>query len=203
MPTEISGLIRSGFKLSGKVGGLIYRTRAGKSHIYAIRSPKKEDNMAKIKYASFVTGLSGKSGSSVFFRSPSSSFGYLRDYTYPTITEENNEKGLEFKNMTSQLKKMDTLAIEDFKIYANKYSKLPSVGKGDLAARANNHVATWILALWNLHREQGATIGLKTITLEDLITLHLWTSVAAIVEAGYLPAVEGYKDLDNEFDPTP
>lgn len=202
MPTEISGLIRSGFKLSGKVGKHIYRTRGGTSHIYAIRSPKKEDNMAKIKYASFITGLSGKSGSSVFFRSPSTSFGYLRDYKYPTITAVNNQRGLEFKNMTDQLKKIDELAIEDFKIYANKFSKLPSVGKGDLATRANNYVAVWILALWNLKRNIGETIGLSSITLDDLTTLHSWTSVKGIVLEGYLPVVEGYEDLDNPFDPS-
>lgn len=202
MPNEISGLIRSGFTLSGKVGGLIYRTRGGTSHIYAIRSPKKEDNMAKIKYASFVTGLSGKSGSSVFFRSPSTSFGYMRDYAYPTLTEENTQRGLEFKNMTAQIKKMDELAVGDLKIYANKYSKLPTVGKGDLAARANNYVAVWILALWNLKKNIGETIALNSITLDDLTTLYMWTSVAGIVEEGYLPVVEGYEDLDNLFDPS-
>jgi len=202
MPDEVLSLKKSGFKLSGKAGRLIYRTRDGKSHIYAIRSPKKEDNMAKIKYASFITGLSGKSGSSVFFRSPSTSFGYLRDYNYPTITEVNNQRGLEFKNMTAQIKKMDELAVEDLKIYARKFSKLPVVGKGDLAARANNHVAVWILALWNLKRNIGETIALNSITLDDLTTLYMWTSVAGIVDEGYLPVVEGYEELDNLFDPS-
>ena len=199
MPAEILNLTRSGFTLSGKAGNLIYRTRDGKSHIYSLRKPKKEKIMAKIKYASFVAGLSGKSGSTVFFRSNNAGFGYMRTYTYPTITEENNLRGQEFKNLTKQLKEVSTSGIEDLKAYAAKYRNLPQVGEGDLSARANNHVAIWIMAVHNVARGNPANVDVSTITYSDLTSLYDFTDVASLVENGWLPAVPGWEELSNQF----
>ncbi|MFA6692114.1 MAG: hypothetical protein WCR98_09080 [Saccharofermentanales bacterium] len=151
--------------------------------------------MAKVMYASYVTGLSGRTANSVFFRSPSSSYGYMRNYVYPEITENNTNRGKEFQNMTKVLKEVDPAAIADLKAYAKKYAKLPTVGGDGLKARANNHVAVWILALWNLRKTEGPTIELSSISLGDLVTLFNFTSVADIVDTGFLPAVDGWQDL--------
>ena len=199
MPSEILNLTRRGFTLSGAHGSLIYRTRDGKSHIYSLRKPKGGETMAKIKYASFVAGLSGKSGSSVFFRSPSTGFGYLRAFTYPKITEVNNLRGSEFKNLTLQLSFVSPAGIADLKAYTAKYRKLPQVGEGDLSARANNHVAIWIMAVHNLARENPASITVDTVTLSDLKTLFAFTDVAAVIEQGLLPAVPGWEGLTAKF----
>lgn len=155
--------------------------------------------MAKIKYASFVAGLSGKSGSSVFFRSPSVGFGYLRAFTYPKITEANNLRGAEFKNLTEQLKNMTPAGIADLKAYAAKYRKLPMVGEGDLSARANNHVAIWIMAIHNCAKANSASMTVNTVTLSDLTSLFVVDSVASLVEQGYLPAVPGWEELNKHF----
>ena len=199
MPSEILNLTRSGFTLSGAHGSLIYRTRDGKSHIYSLRKPKKEKTMAKIKYASFVAGLSGKSGSSVFFRSPNTGFGYLRAFTYPKITDNNNLRGAEFKNITEQLKNVSAAGIADLKAYTAKYRKLPQVGEGDFSARANNHVAVWIMAVHNCAKANSASIDAGTVTLNDLKSLFVFTKVAKVVEQGWLPAVPGWEELDAEF----
>lgn len=204
MPEDVWRLTRSGFQISGKLGGLIYRTRDGKSHIYALRKPKKETKMAKISYATFVTGISGKSGNSVFFRSPSTAYGYLRNYVYPTLTATNTARGKEFANLTLQLKTMNPAAVADFKDYAKKFAKLPPVGSGGITARANNHVAVWILAVWNLKKATGAGVELDTITVADIYTLFEWFSLAAIITQGYLPAVEGWEEYDTDLlPPTP
>ena len=66
--------------------------------------------------------------------------------------------------MTKVLKEVDPAAIADLKAYAKKYAKLPTVGGDGLKARANNHVAVWILALWNLRKTEGPTIELSSIS---------------------------------------
>ena len=101
--------------------------------------------------------------------------------------------------MATVLKDVDPAGIADLKAYAKKYAKLPTVGGDGLKARANNHVAVWILALWNLAKETGSGLDLTSVTLNDLVTLFNFTSVADIVTAGYLPAVDGWETLDSPF----
>jgi len=156
--------------------------------------------MAKIKYASFVTGLSGRTASSVFMRSSSPTFGYLREYVYPTLTDQNAQRGKEFQNLTLQYKSIDAAAITQLKAYAAKYANLPQTGKGDISVRANNSVAVWILAMWNLYKEQSS-YDPESITLEDLVTLTGINSVADFVTSGYLPAVEGWEDMTAPLKP--
>ena len=155
--------------------------------------------MAKIKYASFVAGLSGKSGSSVFFRSSNTGFGYLRAFTYPKITDNNNLRGAEFKNLTQQLKVVSAVGIADLKAYAAKYCKLPMVGEGDFSARANNHVAIWIMAVHTCAKENSASMTADSVTLNDLKSLFVFTDVAALVDQGLLPAVPGWEQLTAKF----
>ena len=155
--------------------------------------------MAKISYATFVTGISGKSGNSVFFRSPSTAYGYLRNYVYPTLTATNTARGKEFANLTVQLKSMKPAAVADFKDYAKKFAKLPAVGSGGITARANNHVAVWILAVWNLKKAIGAGLELDTVTLADIYTLFEWFSLSAIISQGYLPAVDGWEEYTKDL----
>ena len=199
MPPEVLSLKRSGFRLSGTVGRLIYRTRNGKTHIYAIRSPKKGGEMAKIKYASFVTGLSGKSGSNVFYRSSSSGFGYMRNHVTPIYTDTNEQRGKEFQNLGLQYRNLNTGAKEDFRNYARKYSNLPA-NSGDISVSANNGMAVFIKMCWRIKKTSTPeAVQLNSLTLSDIMTLYEIDSVAAAVGAGYLPAVPGYEDYTEVF----
>ena len=199
MPSEVLDLTRRGFTLSGAHGNLIYRTRDGKSHIYSLRTPKRREIMAKIKYASFVAGLSGKSGSSVFYRSSSPGFGYLRTFTYPKLTTVNELRGAEFKNLTEQLKFVASSALTELQEYASKYKNLPQVGEGELSTRANNYVAIWIMAIYNCAKDNSASLDVGTVTLSDLKTLFDFTSVESVVSHGWLPAVPGWGSLQADF----
>lgn len=200
MPDEILGLKRSGFCVSGKVGRLIYRTRNKKTHIYSLREPKGEEKMAKIKYASFVTGLSGKSGTTVFYRSTSPAFGYMRNHVTPTYTETNKNRGEEFHNLGVQFRSLSAAAKTDFQDYARKYRLLPASGSGEIAVRANNGMAVFVKMMWNLSREDPESIQLRSITINDITTLFFLDSVKAAVNAGYLPAVDGYEEYDATFE---
>lgn len=153
--------------------------------------------MAKIKYASFVAGLSGKSGSSVFFRSASQGFGYMRALVQPTYTTTNEDRGEEMKNIAIQYHAMLAPAKANFVTYASKYKNLPPEG-GDLSARANNAMACFVLMLWNIKKSYPANVELKSITIQDVEQLFA-SNIAAAVEAGYLPSVPGYADLNSPF----
>ena len=153
--------------------------------------------MAKIKYASFVAGLAGKSGSSVFFRSTSSGFGYMRTLVQPAYTATNQDRGEEMNNIAIQYHAMLAPAKANFVTYANKYKNLPPEG-GDLSARANNAMACFVLMLWNIKKPDPISVDLKTITISDVKQLFA-TNIAEAVEAGYLPSVPGYADLNKPF----
>jgi len=199
MPPEVMDLKRSGFQLSGRVGGLIYRTRNKKTHIYAIREPKGGNQMAKIKYASFITGLSGKSGSNVFYRSQSSAFGYMRNHVTPSYTETNATRGKEFANLGVQYRDLSSAAKTDFQDYARKYRLLPASGSGEMAVRANNGMACFVKMMWNIKKEAGESVNLASIVLSDITTLYFADSVKACINAGFLPAVDGYEAYDADF----
>lgn len=153
--------------------------------------------MAKIKYASFVAGLAGKSGSSVFFRSPSTGFGYMRALVQPTYTQTNEDRGEEMKNIAIQYHAMLAPAKANFVTYASKYKNLPPEG-GDLSARANNAMACFVLMLWNIKKCDPDSVDLKTLTIGDVTGLYV-TNIAEAVEAGFLPSVPGYADLNSNF----
>lgn len=153
--------------------------------------------MAKIKYASFVAGLAGKSGSSVFFRSPSSGFGYMRTLVQPAYTTTNKDRGEEMNNIAVQYHAMLAPAKANFVSYASKYKNLPPEG-GDLSARANNAMACFVLMMWNIKKSAPASVDLKTLTIGDVEGLFAH-NIAAAVEAGYLPSVPGYADLNSPF----
>ena len=199
MPPEVLELKRSGFRISGKVGRLIYRTRDGKSHIYAIRDPKKGGKMAKIKYASFITGLSGKSGSNVFYRSSSSAFGYMRNHVTPIYTETNEQRGKEFQNLGVQYRKITTGGKEDLANYARKYSKLPASGSGEMAERANNGMAVFIAMCWRIKKTNPEAVNLASLVLSDITQVYAINSVNDAVDKGFLPAVPEYEIYDQTW----
>ena len=153
--------------------------------------------MAKIKYASFVAGLAGKSGSSVFFRSPSTGFGYMRALVQPVYTHTNQDRGEEMNNIAVQYHAMGAPAKANFVTYASKYKNLPPEG-GDLSARANNAMACFVLMFWNIKKSAPLSVDLKTLTIADVVGLFA-ENIAKAVEAGYLPSVPGYATLNYRF----
>lgn len=148
--------------------------------------------MASIKYASFLTGIKGKQGGIVYYRSSSPIVGRMRLYVVPTYTTQNEEMGKILKNISNIWAECSQAYKDDASAYAKKFAKLP-VYQDDMKLRANNSTAIFNLMLWNFQKQNEATIDLATLAFGDLGTL--WpetTSIAEAVEAGYLPIVPGY-----------
>lgn len=155
--------------------------------------------MAKIKYASFITGLSGKSGSNVFYRSSSSAFGYMRNYVTPTYTETNEQRGKEFQNLAVQYRKIHTGGKEDLANYARKYSKLPASGSGEMAERANNGMAVFIAMCWRIKKTNPEAVNLASLVLTDITQVYEVNSVSNAVNKGFLPAVPEFEIYDQNW----
>src|SRR5690554_2717069 len=89
----VNNLINQGFTITGVIGSQCFRRRNGRTHLYKtvnkIDSKKGENKMASIKYASFLTGIKGKQGGIVYYRSASPTVGRMRIYVVPTYTSQN------------------------------------------------------------------------------------------------------------------
>ena len=154
--------------------------------------------MAKIKYASFVAGLAGKSGSSVFFRSSSPAFGYLREFVHPEATTNTALRGSEFKNLSALYRELSPDNKTEFATYAREYRNLPQIGKGDISVRANNGMACMVLMFWNITRQETG-FEPATVTWGDITSLLNVTAISAAIALGFLPSVPGGSALSEEF----
>lgn len=154
----------------------------------------------KAKYSSLVSGLAGVSGSNVFFRANSSAFGYIRNYTYPTITAHNNLMGANMKGIKGLWVTGLTAAKADLTEYAALYKNLEQVGD-DLSVRTGSPFAIMVKIAYGLQALKPNDIDLDTFVWGDFANLFpaLTPCIAQFVSQGILPAVEGWETLTNEF----
>ena len=147
--------------------------------------------MARIVYATFINGIAGKSGTVVFYRSRQPIFGYMREYVRPKYTAQNEIMGDIMKNLRQIWRSCSEGYKEDMKIYAIKYSHIP-IDNNDLRERTRNPFAIFIKMLWNFQEANSESIGLDSLTYNDIKTLFTEiTTVSGAVGSGYLPAVSG------------
>jgi hypothetical protein len=123
----------------------------------------------------------------------------MRNHVTPIYTDTNEQRGKEFQNLGVQYRALEEEAKDDFRNYARKYSNLPA-HSGDISVRANNGMAVFIAMCWKIKKTSTPeAVQLNSLTLSDIMTLYEIDSVAAAVDAGYLPAVPGYEDYTEVF----
>lgn len=155
--------------------------------------------MAKIHFPATVAGMSGTIGNGVYYRSQSNKFGYLRNWVMPTMTPNNSLHGAIMKNMADIWQDCSELYKADAKAYAAKARLLPIYGD-DTRVRANNGFAYFVSCIQKWYDTNPAGIDLKTVTLEDILSLPApLTSIAQAVNSGFLPAVPGYEAYTEEM----
>lgn len=151
--------------------------------------------MAKVTYPPTVTGIIGRVTTGVYYRAKSTVFGYLRSWAYPTITTNMHTKGSYLKNIQLLWNAINPLYIADLKAYGLLYENLPVYGD-PYATRTKSCFAIWYKLLYAWSVAEAPAIDLATLTYEDLGTLGFPTALVDAIDAGYLPEVPGYKDLD-------
>lgn len=151
--------------------------------------------MAKFKFAPIIAGIIGTLGTGVYYRTNSAKFGLLRTWVMPKPTASTVLRGSYISNLSKVWKEAGTDEGKiDLATYGQKYKLLPVYGEG-LSVRTASGFAIWYKALYAYSVAVPAT-DLSTLTAEDIELLETQiNSVAALVNNGYLPAVDGYEAL--------
>lgn len=143
--------------------------------------------MAKVIYSTLISGLAGKIGNSVLFRSPSSHFGYLRNYAYPRLTDHMHEIGSVAKNLTIIWNQGSSEFKEELQTYCDWYHKVPKVGD-ELGTRTASCFSLWIKIMYRWAKDHE-DVDLSTFTMEDfVVTGTAVSTVKYCIMNGYLIA---------------
>jgi len=140
-----------------------------------------------------VGAYSGKMDGVVFCNHRREGMVSVRKYTYPTLTENNHKLG----GITANLHSLNP--SEDFKndlrTYVHRYNALRD--------NENAYVRSWVNMYLKLMREMAkrdSSIDLQTLTREEISSRDLpCSSIKRAVEAGLLPVVYDYANLDREM----
>ena len=155
--------------------------------------------MAKLIFAAFAAGLSGKSGANVFYSARSNRFGYLRGYVYPTLTPNNSLRGQDAKDIKSLFVQIHPNARLQLDEYVAGYKDLTPVG-GGFKKNANSPYMVFSKALWAWKNSDPTHVvfaELRFADYEGMIEEPM--SVASLVRNNFLPAVEGWEIMDKGF----
>lgn len=145
--------------------------------------------MAKVFFAPTINFMSGRIGEGVYTITGKGGMSYLRHYTYPTITQNNHEKGAILANLS---KRWNTEVGADYKkelkTYAIEYHALANYGKAR-SDRTYSAFAIFISILWKVKAADPTHIMLDSVVMSDLrIVFPNQLSIAEQVAAGWIPA---------------
>lgn len=151
--------------------------------------------MAKFKFAPTIAGIIGTLGTGVYYRTNSSKFGLLRTWVMPKPSASTVLRGSYISNLSKVWKESATVAGKaDLATYGQKYKLLPVYGEG-LSVRTASGFAIWYKALY-AYSVAVPSVDLSSLVAEDIALAGPdINTVAALVENGYLPAVDGYELL--------
>ena len=147
----------------------------------------------KVIHTIGVGSMSGKNAQGVFIPTKLSGVSYLRQYTYPTLTTNNQQRGDEIKNLKALYNSLSSDYKEELKLYSKKYNNLPNYAKPN-AVRTSSAFAVYVMLIWNIEKSDPGHIDIATVTQADLdLIVDGAESIALQVDAGYLLSVPGYE----------
>jgi len=158
----------------------------------------------KVIHSSLVLYMSGRNSGSVLYPSPSKKFSIQRNYVYPTLNANNHLKGSEYKNVANAVwPNISPGYRNDMKTYAQRFysenKDLPNY-----VIPVNNSFGQFMRLMYNWRDTDPETVDLATVTAADIFALEPdFMTVQDAIDAGLLPAIENYSDLDENIDPTP
>jgi hypothetical protein len=155
--------------------------------------------MAKFKFAPTIAGIIGTLGTGVYYRTNSAKFGLLRTWVMPKPSASTVLRGSYISNLSKVWKETAQVSGKaDLATYGQLYKLLPVYGDG-LSVRTASGFAIWYKALYAYSEAVPAT-DLATLTAGDIVLVgSTINTVAALVNNGYLPAVDGYELLTKEI----
>lgn len=156
--------------------------------------------MAKVFFAPTVAFLSGKIGEGVYMITAKQGMSYMRQYSYPTITEWNRIRGAEMNHLSVL---WNTGLNEGYKTdmakYAVEYHALANYGK-PRSDRAYSPFAIFVKLMYAFMMSDPAHIDLTTIVPSDLNTLFPGcNTIAGQTAAGWLPITPSSQTLKGSW----
>lgn len=146
---------------------------------------------ANLKYG--VGTYSGKMDGVVFCHYRREGLVLVRKYKYPTLTENNHKLGGITTNLHS-IMPSDGFK-NDMRTYLGRYNTLRE--------NEGRYVRSWVNMYLKLMREMArrdSSIDLLTLTREEIYSRNLpCISIKRAVDAGLLPVVYDYANLDREM----
>jgi hypothetical protein len=156
------------------------------------RKKKIRRLIMKITMMGLIRKLSGRMGDFIIYADKNSDAVWMREYTYPELTENNHYVGNVAKNLAEFKKSVSPDYLEDLENYADRYN-LQSVG----TSKKLNAYSTLLKMMHNLKREIPA-VNLLTITPEIVVDADLpMKTISEAVESGLLPVVRRYQNLES------
>ena len=145
--------------------------------------------MAKVFFAPTINFMSGRIGEGVYTITGKGGMSYLRRYTYPTITQNNHEKGAIMRNLSKRWNiEVGSDYKKELKAYAIEYHALANYGI-PRSERAYSAFAIFISILWKVAASDPAHIELSSVVMSDLrVVFPNQLSIAEQVAAGWIPA---------------
>lgn len=156
----------------------------------------KELTYMKVIHTALVRFMTGKYSNAVLYRAPSENFSIQRNYVYPKITPNNQDKGAMLQNVAKSVwKTADAGYKADFKTYASRYYQenlnLPNYG-----VPVNNSFGLFYKAMWQWYFSDPAHVDLKTVITADIVSMDSeMQTVKRAIDAGFLPLINEYSDL--------
>lgn len=156
--------------------------------------------MAKVFFAPTVAYMSGKIGEGVYMVTAKQGMSYMRQYSYPTITEWNKMRGAEMNHLSVL---WNTVLNEKYKTemakYAVEYHALANYGK-PRSDRAYSPFAIFVKLMYAFYMDDPAHIDLRTIVPSDIVTLYPGCdSIAGQCENGWLPITPSSQTLNGSW----
>ncbi len=140
----------------------------------------------KLKYG--ISAYSGTIDEITFASYKNGAVCIARKYVVPRLTENNAELGSVTKNLATIYKECSADYKSDLRTYADLYAREISGAK----KIAPNGYAIFIKMFYAFAAANGGSVDLKSLSYGDLDTLFPEiVSIAASVDAGFLPSVTG------------
>ncbi len=146
----------------------------------------------KVKFKYGIKSFSGTLDGLVYSNYESRDVVIGKLYSDQTLTSQNHAIGNSMKNIASVYALTNDAFKDDLTIYAVKLYNQPEY-YGKLAA---NKYSMFCKAVYNICNNNDS-VNISSFSVDDLSVGGLMTNVKGLVEAGYLPEVDGYEDLTN------
>ena len=146
----------------------------------------------KVKFTQLVAYMKGRSDNTVLFAAPSKTFGIARRYVYPTITDNNRNKGIQMRNLATFYHAVSATYLLDLQAYARQYYS-EHQDMPDMQIASPNPFAHLMRMCFNWSQSDPEHVDLGSITVADAVALDADVrTIKRAVEAGFLPVVSGY-----------